>query len=108
LKSSSNGSPIATDHPLAEIIGSSGSPNIDQTSLEYWESVVAWLLVSGNACSEISLTGRRVSALNVLPNAYPWRDNDGVLVYKFSDRGKDRNAAARKSFPRQGLWLRRR
>lgn len=83
-----DGSPIAVDHPLAEVLV--GSPNVDQTSLEYWESVVAWLLVSGNACSEISSIGRRVSAVHVLPNARPYRDpQTNVLSYKYSDRGKD-------------------
>lgn len=97
-----DGSPIAVDHPLAEII--SASPNLDQTSLEYWESVVAWLLVSGNACSEISTIGRRVSAINVLPNAYPYRDpQSGVLTFKYSDRGKDYTLPRDKVFHVKGF-----
>lgn len=94
--------PIATDHPLAEILV--GSPNVDQTSLEYWESVVAWLLVNGNACSEISSIGRRVSAVNILPNAYPYRDpQSGVLTYKYSDRGKDYTLPRDKVFHVKGF-----
>jgi HK97 family phage portal protein len=94
--------PIAVDHPLAEILV--GSPNLDQTSLEYWEAVVAWLLVTGDAVSEISSIGRQVSALNVLPNAYPYRDpSTGVLSYKYSDRGKSYTLPRDKVFHVKGF-----
>jgi HK97 family phage portal protein len=93
--------PIATDHPLAEVLV--GSPNQDQTSLEYWESVVAWFLVNGDACSEISSIGRRVSAVHILPNARPHRDSDGVLSYKYSDRGKDYTLPRDKVFHVKGF-----
>jgi HK97 family phage portal protein len=93
--------PVAVDHWLAGIL--SGSPNRDQTSLEYWESVVAWLLVNGDACSEISSVGGPVSALHVLPNAYPHRDSDGVLVYKYSDRGKSYTLPREKVFHVKGF-----
>ncbi|MET4307928.1 phage portal protein [Bradyrhizobium sp. RT4b] len=94
--------PISIDHPLAEILV--GSPNSDQTSLEYWESVVAWLLVSGDACSEISSIGRRVSAVHILPNARPYRDpQSNVLSYKYSDRGKDYTLPRDKVFHVKGF-----
>ncbi|MCD9819779.1 phage portal protein [Bradyrhizobium japonicum] len=96
-----NGSPIVIDHSLAEVLA--GSPNLDQTSLEYWEAVVAWLLVNGDACSEISSIGRRVSAVNVLPNAHPYRDSDGVLSYKYSDRGKSYTLPRDKVFHVKGF-----
>lgn len=96
-----DGSAIAIDHDLADIV--SGSPNLDQTNQEYWESVVAWLLVSGNACSEIDRTGKRVSALNILPNAYPYRENDGTLVYKYADRGKSYTLPRDKVFHVKGF-----
>lgn len=96
-----DGSPIAIDHPLAEVL--SGSPNVDQTSLEYWEAVTAWLLVNGDACSEISSIGRRVSAVNVLPNAYPQRDSDNVLTYRYTDRGKSYTLPRDKVFHIKGF-----
>lgn len=97
-----DGSPIAVDHNLAGIL--SGSPNLDQTSLEYWESVVAWLVVSGNACSEISTVGKSVSALHILPNAYPERDREtNVLRYKYSDRGKTYTLPREKVFHVKGF-----
>lgn len=89
------------DHPLADII--ENSPNRDQTSLEYWESAVAWLCVNGNACSEISKTGKRVSALDILPNAYPERNSDGDLIYKYSDRGKSYTLPRDKVFHIKGF-----
>jgi HK97 family phage portal protein len=89
------------DHPLADII--ENSPNIDQTSLEYWESVVAWLCVNGNACSQIMRSGKYVSNLTIMPNAYPERNSDGVLVYKFSDRGKSYTLPRDKVFHIKGF-----
>ncbi len=97
-----DGSPIAIEHDLAGVLA--GSPNVDQTSLEYWESVVAWLIVNGNACSEISTTGKRVSAVNILPNAYPDRDRQsGVLVYKYFDRGQSYTLPRDKVFHVKGF-----
>lgn len=99
-----DGSRVQVDHALAEILASDGSPNLDQTSVEYWESVVAWMIVNGNACSEISRTGRRVSAVNILPNAQPWRDPDsGALVYKFFDRGQEQKLPRDKVFHVKGF-----
>ncbi|MDA9511173.1 portal protein [Bradyrhizobium sp. CCBAU 11386] len=96
------GGPIAVDHSLAEILV--GSPNSDQTSLEYWESVVAWLLVNGDACSEISSIGRSVSAVHILPNAYPYRDpQSNVLTYKYTDRGKSYTLPREKVFHVKGF-----
>lgn len=77
------------DHPLSDIIAN--GPNVDQTSLEYWEAVVCWLLVTGNAISQIERGSRdRITALTVLPNAYPFRKDNGTLVYKFMDRGREK------------------
>src|SRR6185369_14768211 len=103
----SDGSPISIDHDLAQIIGSGGSPNQDQTSLEYWEGVVAWLLVTGDGVSEVTRTskfaGEKVSQVRILPNAYPDRDRDGVLVYRFSDRGKAEKLPRDKIFHVKGF-----
>lgn len=66
------------------------SPNSDQTPLEFWESMVGWLLTGGNGYSEISEVGKRLSALTPLPGSMcaPFRTNEGELRYRFNDRGK--------------------
>lgn len=96
-----DGSPKSIDHDLADII--SGSPNRDQTNQEYWEAVVAWLLVSGNACSEITSFAGKTRQLNILPNGYPHREPDGTLVYKYSDRGKSYTLPRDKVFHVKGF-----
>lgn len=76
------------DDPIAEIL--TGSPNADQTPLEFWELQVAWLLTRGNAYAEKVHTGSRLSALQPMgaDNTRPVRKDDGRLVFQFSDRGK--------------------
>lgn len=96
-RDASGGRVGASDHPLAPII--SVSPNEDQTALEYWESVVAWMLTQGNACSEVSRGyGDRVNALTLLPNCVPDRDKNGDLVFRYYDRGK------RETLPRDKVF----
>lgn len=78
------------DGDLVEVLAE--SPNRDQTPLEFWETQTAWLLTRGNAYSEIvdSPRGRLISLENTLPasKTFPYRKQDGTLVYKFNDRGK--------------------
>jgi HK97 family phage portal protein len=93
----------ARDHPLTEIL--SVSPNIDQTALEYWEGVVAWMMAQGNACSEISRGFKdRVNALSLLPGCMPDRDRaTGDLVYRYVDRGKLETLPREKVFHVKGF-----
>lgn len=79
---------VSEDEDIAEVI--CDSPNEDQTPLEFWETMVAWLMATGNAYSEKVDTGRRLSALQPLPSTHchPVRDADGELTYRFNDRGK--------------------
>jgi HK97 family phage portal protein len=83
-----NGGRVKIDHPLSYIINE--SPNADMTSLEYWESMVAWLCARGNAYSEIVREGNRIVALEFLPASCVevCRDHNRELFYRFSDRGK--------------------
>ncbi|WP_413709146.1 phage portal protein [Rhizobium sp. Rhizsp82] len=76
------------DHPLGEII--SDSPNSEQTALEFWGAIAAWMLVRGNGYAEIDRTGGRINALNLLPadQVDVSRDQYDELRYRFSDRGK--------------------
>jgi HK97 family phage portal protein len=76
------------DHPLGEII--SDSPNSEQTALEFWGAIAAWMLVRGNGYAEIDRTGGRINALNLLPadQVDVSRDQYDELRYRFTDRGK--------------------
>lgn len=78
---------IAADDDLAQLLD---SPNADQTSLEFWEGSVAWLLASGNSYSEIVEGRRRIIALQPLASSdmLPKRNKDGDLEYHFRDRGR--------------------
>ncbi|REF69948.1 phage portal protein [Paracoccus versutus] len=78
------------DDPVADVL--TGSPNADQTPLEFWEGMVAWLVTSGNAYAEKGLIGSRLTSLEPLQagglNCRPVRLPDGRLVYRVTDRGK--------------------
>lgn len=71
-----------TDGDIADVL--TDSPNADQTPLEFWESMTAWLCTRGNAYAEIVRTGPRLTALQPLPATavVPFRDADGVLKYR--------------------------
>ncbi|MBN8956896.1 MAG: phage portal protein [Rhizobiales bacterium] len=102
VKDNDGGRSSTKDHPLADLLEI--SPNYDQTSLEYWETVVAWLLVQGNACSEISRgAAGRIVALDVLPGCHPFRKPDGDLVYRYNDRGKRYELPREKVFHVKGF-----
>lgn len=88
------------DHPLADIL--SDSPNEDQTSLEFWEVMVAALCAHGNAYAEKVSTGPRLSALQPLTNCRPVRKN-GELVYRFIDRGQTEDLPRDKVFHLRGF-----
>jgi len=66
------------------------SPNEDQTPLEFWETMVAWMVTTGNGYAEKVEIGTRLSALQPLPSTHctPIRDAENVLKYTFNDRGK--------------------
>lgn len=92
------------DEGVAEVICE--SPNEDQTPLEYWESMVAWMAATGNAYSE-KVDGRRglVALHPPMPSThcYPFRDADGVLKYNFTDRGKSEILPRDKVFHLKGF-----
>lgn len=98
-----NGSREKVDDPIAEVL--SESPNADQTPLEFWEEAVAWLMVRGNAYSEMVMSGRTLTALQPMPASHCWphRTMDGELVYKFSDRGKVETLPREKVFHIKGF-----
>lgn len=91
------------DNALADVLAD--SPNQDQTPLEFWEGVVAWLLVSGNAYAEKVTTGRNLSALEPIMSTHcrPYRNGDGELSYKVTDRGKEETLPREKIFHIKGF-----
>lgn len=93
------------DDPVGEVIGE--SPNQDQTALEYWETVVAWLLTHGNAYSEKVMAGGRLVALNPIPSTHcmPVRRTDGELVYRVTDRGKTEDLPRDRIFHVKGFGM---
>ncbi|WP_454287093.1 phage portal protein [Rhizobium arsenicireducens] len=81
------------------------SPNEDQTPLEFWECMVAWLVTCGNAYAVRETTGPRLTSLQPLLSTQcaPRRDSDGVLVYKVNDRGKIETLPREKIFHLKGF-----
>lgn len=82
-----DGAPVvATSHPVHRVI--SVQPNADQTPVEFWECVVASLLLHGNGFNQPHLSGRQVISLDfLLPQnmSPPRRLNDGTIEYRYSD-----------------------
>lgn len=93
----------ASDHPLAELLNL--SPNAGQTPTEFWEGMVAWVLAQGNGYAEKRLIGQRVVALDPWPSdqVRPFRDSDGELRYRYSDRGRSEELPADKVFHVRGF-----
>lgn len=77
-----------SDHPIQRLLDE--KPNADQTAIEFWEERVLGLCTTGNAFAE-KVSGRGgLIALNSMPaDTGVSRNNEGDLVYTFSDRGKE-------------------
>ncbi|EAA9303486.1 phage portal protein [Salmonella enterica] len=80
-----DGRKTARDHPLYELLHN--QPNADMTAVEFWEAMMAGLLLRGNAFAEIDRTGKRITALiPLIPERVKiLRDNAGGYVYTYSD-----------------------
>lgn len=96
---------VKVDDDISAVIGSDGSPNEDQTPLEFWEGKVAWLMTTGNAYSEKVFSGRALSALQPIMSTRcrPVRLTDGTLVYRVTDRGKTEDLPRDKVFHIKGF-----
>lgn len=77
---------VEVDDALAEVL--TQQPNLDQTSQEYWEGVVAQMLIRGNGPSEVSRIGDRVVSVRPLINATPEIRQGRLYRWSFSDRGQ--------------------
>lgn len=80
-----DGRKTARDHPLYELLHN--QPNADMTAVEFWEAMMAGLMLRGNAFAEIDRTGKRITALiPLIPERVKiLRDNAGGYVYAYSD-----------------------
>lgn len=90
-----------SDHDLAGVLFD--SPNSEQTSLEFWESMVGAYAARGNAFAERVYTGSFLSALQPF-DGHVVRER-GELVFKVQDRGKEENLPADKVFHLKGFAL---
>lgn len=75
---------IAEQHPVHRVI--SGIPNADQTPVEFWECVLASLLMNGNAFIEPHMSGGSIISLEfLLPQnmSPPKRLSDGSIEYRY-------------------------
>ena len=77
---------VVVDDPLSEVLTS--QPNSDQTALEFWEGMVAQMLIRGNGPAEKSTIGGRVVALRPLMNATPEVRQGRLYRWSFMDRGQ--------------------
>lgn len=82
----SSGKRVATQHPLQTIVHD--MPNADSTASVMWESVVATMLLRGNARCEKLMIGDRVVGLQFLdPNRLSIScDSMGKRVYRYTGR----------------------
>lgn len=77
----------AVDSPLYEIL--KHSPNADTTSVQFWEAVVASILLRGNAYVRKRYVAGRIAALYVLsPDRMTvTQRDDGSMKYVYTSRG---------------------
>lgn len=92
----------APDHPLQRLLD--GSPNADQTAIEFWEGRVLGLCTTGNGFAEKVEGTQGLVALNPLPaDTVVRRAVSGDLEYRFLDRGKYEVLPADKIFHIKGF-----
>ncbi|MFJ3121049.1 phage portal protein [Pseudomonas protegens] len=91
------GRETARDFRLYDVVHT--SPNEDMASFQFWQSVVASMLLWGNAYCEIHRVAGKVIALDfLLPSRVdPEPDDDGRLIYYFKPRKGPRREIAREN-----------
>lgn len=92
---------VNVDDALSEIL--TVSPNSDQTAFEFWQGMIAQMVLRGNAYAERVNMGSRLVALEPLFNVTPSRKANGALEYSFTDRGKREVLPASKVFHLRGF-----
>jgi HK97 family phage portal protein len=84
----------AAEHPLHDLLRN--QPNADMTSVQFWQAVIASMLLWGNAYVEKARVGKKIVALNfLLPGRVSKRRlQNGSIEYKYKDLdGKTREIA---------------
>jgi len=81
------------------------SPNSEQTAAEFWEGMAAQICLKGNAISEKLFIGSRLVGLRPLPKSTVDRNRNGVLEYRYVDRGKSYVLPAEKVFHIRGFGV---
>lgn len=97
---------VARDHPLHAVLRD--RPNADQTAVEFWEGLAAWMLVWGNGYAQIARRGDgQVSSLLPMPadRVTVRRDQDGARRYRFNDRGRALDLPETEVFHLRGFGL---
>ncbi|WP_267284399.1 phage portal protein [Raoultella planticola] len=106
-----DGRQSANEHPLYELLHN--QPNADMTAVEFWEMIMASLLLWGNAYAEIDRTGKRITSLVPLRPERMKVDlsNSGEPIYTYRDwpSGLSRNIDERdimhiRAFSIMVLW----
>lgn len=98
-----DGSRVSVQDDLWQLL--SVSPNAGQTAVEFWQGMTAQARLRGNAVAERVFLGRNPVpiALNPLPNCEPRRNSDGVLIYRYTDRGREYELPADKVLHLRGF-----
>jgi len=87
------------DHPLYEILHN--QPNADMTAVDFWQLIVAMMLLRGTGFAEIDRIGDRIVGLTPLARGcMTWRRlQSGELEFTYTYNGKAR------VIPRRNLWV---
>lgn len=92
---------VRVESDLSEIL--SIKPNSEQTAVEFWEGIIAHMLLRGNGQAERLYVGKTLVGLRPLVNATAVRNRDGAIEHRFLDRGKQEVLPAEKVFHLRGF-----
>lgn len=79
---------LAPAHPLYSILHN--QPNADMTATDYWQVILALMLLRGNAVSEKDMIGDTLVGLTPLPCVSWMRQPDGRYLYTATENGRMR------------------
>lgn len=93
-----SGRQVARNHSLHNIVHN--SPNPDSTAAVFWESMVAAMLLRGNAFAEKMMIGNRLVGMSFLypPYLTIQKLNTGRYKYTYTQNGKQREIPEEKIF----------
>lgn len=89
----------ASEHVLYELLHN--QPNADMSAVDFWQVMVAWMLLRGVGYAEMDLIGGRLVALDPLyvPNV-SWTGNGAARVYSYTDPETN----DRRTIPAARMW----